>query len=251
MRGWVAEWSNAHAWKACLPQGNQGSNPCPSAIALVRLLAVLLTFATTALAQENIATEPPSFEMAKRQFESRKINEAIATLDAAEQKEGPTGKTLDLRGTIALEQGNQDEAAKLYRAAFDKDKSNLGHLHFGDLLLRQKKFADAREAYRAGTKATDILGIYERLRFGILLTYLAEKNDADAQEALGEIRFPSETGAYYYAQAAWAYAHGQTRDAEKWIKRCEDIFGKRVTPWFARALFEMGWTKTKPPASAD
>ena len=29
--GWVAEWSNAHAWKACLPQGNQGSNPCPSA----------------------------------------------------------------------------------------------------------------------------------------------------------------------------------------------------------------------------
>src|SRR5947209_7795132 len=30
VRGWVAEWSNAHAWKACLPQGNQGSNPCPS-----------------------------------------------------------------------------------------------------------------------------------------------------------------------------------------------------------------------------
>src|ERR1700730_3582527 len=29
--GWVAEWSNAHAWKACLPKGNQGSNPCPSA----------------------------------------------------------------------------------------------------------------------------------------------------------------------------------------------------------------------------
>src|SRR5260221_14736110 len=29
--GWVAEWSNAHAWKACLPQGNGGSNPPPSA----------------------------------------------------------------------------------------------------------------------------------------------------------------------------------------------------------------------------
>src|SRR5207249_7233371 len=29
--GWVAEWSNAHAWKACLPQGNEGSNPSPSA----------------------------------------------------------------------------------------------------------------------------------------------------------------------------------------------------------------------------
>src|SRR5450755_3960523 len=34
LHGWVAEWSNAHAWKACLPQGNQGSNPCPSATSL-------------------------------------------------------------------------------------------------------------------------------------------------------------------------------------------------------------------------
>ena len=30
--GWVAEWSIAHAWKACLPQGNAGSNPAPSAL---------------------------------------------------------------------------------------------------------------------------------------------------------------------------------------------------------------------------
>ena len=34
--GWVAEWSIAHAWKACLPQGNGGSNPPPSAPLIVR-----------------------------------------------------------------------------------------------------------------------------------------------------------------------------------------------------------------------
>ncbi|MFL6567870.1 MAG: tetratricopeptide repeat protein, partial [Chthoniobacterales bacterium] len=217
----------------------------------VRLLAILLTFAATAFAQENIATEPPSFEMAKRQFEAGKTSEAMATLDGVDRKMGATGKTLDLRGSIAVEQGQIDEAAKMFTAASEKEKNNLGSLHRGDLLLRQKKFAEAREVYRGGTKLTDILGIYERLRFGILLTYLAEKKDAEAQEALGEIRFPSESGAYYYAQAAWAYAHGQTRDAEKWIKRCEDIFGKKVTPWFARELYEMGWSKTKPPTSAD
>ena len=33
--GWVAEWSIAHAWKACLPQGNGGSNPPPSAILII------------------------------------------------------------------------------------------------------------------------------------------------------------------------------------------------------------------------
>ena len=31
-RGEMAEWLKAHAWKACIPQGIQGSNPCLSAI---------------------------------------------------------------------------------------------------------------------------------------------------------------------------------------------------------------------------
>ena len=37
-KGWVAEWSIAHAWKACLPKGNGGSNPPPSAALIVRTL---------------------------------------------------------------------------------------------------------------------------------------------------------------------------------------------------------------------
>ena len=28
----MAEWLKAHAWKACLPKGNAGSNPAPSAM---------------------------------------------------------------------------------------------------------------------------------------------------------------------------------------------------------------------------
>jgi hypothetical protein len=32
LRGEMAEWLKAHAWKACIPQGIQGSNPCLSAI---------------------------------------------------------------------------------------------------------------------------------------------------------------------------------------------------------------------------
>ena len=31
----MAEWLKAHAWKACIPQGIQGSNPCLSAIPLL------------------------------------------------------------------------------------------------------------------------------------------------------------------------------------------------------------------------
>jgi hypothetical protein len=33
--GEMAEWLKAHAWKACIPQGIQGSNPCLSAISFL------------------------------------------------------------------------------------------------------------------------------------------------------------------------------------------------------------------------
>ena len=40
--GWVAEWSIAHAWKACIPKGIGGSNPPPSAsIVFMRLSGFL------------------------------------------------------------------------------------------------------------------------------------------------------------------------------------------------------------------
>ena len=30
--GGMSEWSNEHAWKACIPRGIMGSNPIPSTI---------------------------------------------------------------------------------------------------------------------------------------------------------------------------------------------------------------------------
>jgi hypothetical protein len=39
-RGEMAEWLKAHAWKACIPQGIQGSNPCLSAIFLGHFASV-------------------------------------------------------------------------------------------------------------------------------------------------------------------------------------------------------------------
>ncbi|MDQ6861528.1 MAG: tetratricopeptide repeat protein [Verrucomicrobiota bacterium] len=216
------------------------------------MLVALLIFAAPAFAQEgSVPLDAQTLEQARRQFESGKTPEAIAALDALDAKSGPSGRSLDLRGRILYEKGQLDAAEKLFSEALEKDKASLARLHLGDVFLARKKFPQARDTYRAGTKETNILGVYERLRFGMLLSYLGEKNDADAQEALGQIRFPSETGAYYFAQAAWAYGHGQTRDAEKWIKRCEEIFGGKVSPWFAGRFYDMGWTKTKAAASAD
>lgn len=208
------------------------------------LFLFLLLFALVARGAENL-------DRAKEEFQDGKFAEALAALDNLEKSSGPTGRTIDLRGRILMEQGQLDEAAKLFAGAHAKDPSSLGQLHLGDLLLRQKKYADAREAYRVATKATSLLPLYERLRFGILLTFLGEKDEAAAQQALDMIKFPSESGAYYFAQAAWAFAHEQKRDGEKWIKRADEIYSPKLTLWFKRWLYDFGWTKDKPPVSAD
>ena len=73
----------------CALTGTRGSNPRPSAIQLlVRLSAILLGLATPLLAQDTNALDNSSLEQAKRQFESGHANEAIATLDSFEQRNG-------------------------------------------------------------------------------------------------------------------------------------------------------------------
>ncbi len=220
---------------------------------MIRPLFCLLLFllATIVPAADPALIAAAALERAKQEFQEGKFAEALATLDELEKKGEPSGRSMDLRGRIRMEQGQFDEAARLFEAAHEKNPASLARLHLGDLLLRQKKFAEAREAYRSATKATNILAVFERLRFGVLLTYLGEKDDAGAQHALAQIKFPSESGAYYYGQAAWSYAQGQKRDAEKWVKRAEEIYGTKLTTWFARWLYEFGWTKTKPTLSGD
>ena len=220
---------------------------------MFRSLLLLLLVAITPLlrAADPNSGSSPSLDRAKHEFQDSKFAEALATLDELEKSTEPTARSLDVRGRIYMEQGQLEKAAEFFHAAQAKDPTSPGRLHLGDLLMRQKKYSEARETYRVGTKETNLLPSYERLRFGILLTYLAEKDDAGAQQALDMIKFPSESGAYYYAQAAWAFAHGQKRDGDKWIKRASEIYAPHLTAWFARWVHDFGWTKNKPALSGD
>ncbi|HJX24848.1 MAG TPA: hypothetical protein VJ252_01725, partial [Chthoniobacterales bacterium] len=113
----------------------------------------------------------------------------------------------------------------------------------------QKKFAEARDIYEALLREKNILVSNERLRFGVLMAYLGEHNDQGAQSALQRMGFPTQTPAYYYAQAAWGFAHGKDVEAKKWIDAAAKIFDANAIPWFAHPLYEFGWIKKKPPAT--
>jgi len=213
-------------------------------------LLLLLSACVISAAEQNLAGID-SVASAKREFQNGKLDSAMTILQEAEKRGIRTGRSLDLHGCILMEQGKFDEAIKLFEAARESDRSTYGQLHTGDTLRRQQKWEEARAAYQAAAKETNILLTMERLRFGIFMTYLGAKDEERARNACEQITFPTESAAYYYAQAAWAFAHGSNRDGQNWIKRAQEIHPPKSTAWFARHLYDFGWLKSKPPLVAD
>ena len=232
----------------CALIGTRGSNPRPSAT--LALVVLLIGLAGTAAAQSP-STRINPIDSAQRAYQSGKLDEAFAILDDAEKRGIRTAKTLDIRGRALMEQGKYAEAIQAFQAAQQTDPIVFGRQNIGDALMRQKRFEEARAAYQAASKTSNVLVVNERLRFGTLLSYLGMMDEEGAQQALDALPFPTETAAYYYAQAAWAFAHGNTREGRKWIARAESIHKPRSRAWFARHLYEFGWLKKKPPLTLE
>ena len=216
---------------------------------------LLIALASAAMIAVATAAEPntpgvDAIQAANREFMAGQFDRALATLDQAGEP-AKSAFALDLRGCILMEQGKLAEAVEVFKAAHEAEPRSGARLHMGDALLRQGKWEEARDVYQTAAKETNILMHHERLRFATLMSYLGQKDDAGAQQALNHIFFPTESAAYYYAQAAWAFAHGERRSGDKWIRRAGDIFPEKSTAWFARHLYERGWIKAKPPLTAE
>ncbi len=217
------------------------------------LIATVACFATmlSVAAQQKISGADPLAD-ATSEARAGHLEAALAAVAAAEKSGASASNVLSLRGVIHLEQEKLDEAVAELRAAHAKDPALIGpRFHLGDALLRQKKWEEARTAYSEMAKETNVLILNERLRYAVLLTYLGPKDDAGAKAALDRLVFPTESPAYYYAQAAWAFAHDSKSAGEKWIKTAAKMFEEKQTAWFARPLYDFGWIKNKPPIPLD
>ena len=220
----------------------------------MRALIAVFAFLASALlvtAEEKIPSADP-LTVASREMLAGRPEAALAALAVGEKDGALDGKTLSLRGSIRLEQGKFEEAIADFRAAREKDMTMPSpRIHLGDAFLRQKKWEEARAAYAEVLRVTNMIILSERLSYGILLTHLAEKNEAEAKTALERVVFPTESPAYYYAQAAWAFAHDNNKAGVKWLKTADKIFDEKQIAWFARPLYDFGWIKTKPPLVLD
>lgn len=187
-------------------------------------------------------------EAAKTDYASGHLDSALTKLDQRDQVKGASAESFDLRALILLEQGKLDPAEQAVNEAHELQPTLFApRLHLGDILLRKKKYADARDVYAKLASETNILISNERARYGLLLASLGLHDAPAAERALGNIKFPTETAAYYFAQAAAEFAHGNEGSAKKWMATAHQIFEAPSLYWFERPLYDLGWLKNKPP----
>ncbi|MEP7014353.1 MAG: hypothetical protein ABI925_02830 [Verrucomicrobiota bacterium] len=216
----------------------------------VGVALLFLAIANALAAQNDFSGLTNELGAAREQFARGKLDAALAILDRLD-KSHRTFESLDLRGCIYLEAGKLEEATKAFEAAHGiKFEAFAPKIHLADTLLRQKKFEEAGREYEQLTSINAPMWP-EYARFGLLLTYLAQHDDPLAKRAFATIPFPTETAAYYYAQAAWGFAHGEKSEPQKWINSAKKIFDASKTSWFDRALFQFGWIKKKPAPAID
>jgi hypothetical protein len=79
------------------------------------------------------------------------------------------------------------------------------------------------------------------VQFKIIFANLLQGKPDAAKPVLDAMKFPSNTAAYYYAQAAWAFFHKNQKDGSYWSNEGLKVFGLGSCLSFYDSLAQVGW----------
>lgn len=211
---------------------------------LALCLIVPLTISPAAAKDPEVLT--PAFRQrmidAITAYRQKDFDTAKVKVEEAERVQPNTTAAANMQGAIAMELNDYDEARAAFERALEIDpdffpaKFNLCEIPF-----QKKQYGEARELYKK-LPTTDS-SQSELVQYKIFMTYLLQKMEKEAQETLDAIKFPSDTPAYYFAHAAWNFAHENRKEAESWVQSATRIFPPHVNLIFAETLEELGWLK--------
>lgn len=215
--------------------------------ALAGFAIVVLT--TVALAQtdegqKSAALSPIQQQQLRQTLERASSELADRDFDAAEKLANraaelapDTAPILNLYGAIATERENYDEA----RTYFEKALAKQPNYFPAEYNLVETRFME-KEYSEAASRFIDLLVKYpenELLEYKIFLAFLLMDRPEDADKWLGRIKYPGETPAWYYAQAAKEVSEGNKKKAHELLDGARYIF-KGQTQLYDQSLKDVG-----------
>lgn len=211
----------------------------PKAIGVSILLAVRL-----AVSAEISVTA--SYDEAIAAYRAGNYEQALNCLDkleALDLKPPTHAEVQNLRALILMRECDYEAAESVLEGALELDPSlSNAKFNLAEIPFMNRDWVEARKRFErilveeSGDLGTDVR---ELVRFKIFLTFLLERNDAAAEEAMKN--WEQTRPAVYYARAAIARNHGREEEARKWQIEAISKFGEATNKLYAESFYEVGW----------
>jgi len=205
---------------------------------------------------ERLTRAQADLARAERAYRRRDLEGAWQLLDRVDLTAPNQAVSYNLRGEILLDQGKTDEAETALRKALAADPQLLAARHnLARVPFAKKDYATARKELEALLGA--ISGGKEKqrewlIRYEIFLTLLLEGREGVAQKAMDDFKMMDDSPALYYAQAAWAFQHGNLKQGNNWVANASNLYSTELNRAFAAPFADLGWVSnaTAPPGSS-
>ncbi len=183
-------------------------------------------------------------------YRAKDLKTAKARIDEAEKIQPGTTAAANMSGAIAMELEQYEAAKTDFERALAIDPTFFpAQFNLTEIPFQQKKYAEARTMLEA-LAPLDSDG-KELVEYKVFLTYLLEGQNDVAAKRLEAIKFPSDTPAYYFAHAAWEFAHDNRNEAQSWVQSSSRIFKPHQNAIFAETLEELGWLTRKASVTSE
>ncbi|MEO7165955.1 MAG: tetratricopeptide repeat protein [Spartobacteria bacterium] len=203
---------------------------------------------------DRFAQAQADFGKAERAFRQRDYEGAMQLLEQVETVAPNQAVSANLRGRILLEEGKPAEAETALRHALEFDPQFIdARLNLAEVAFRKHDYEGSRQQLEALLGATSG-GKAQRqreqlIRYQIFLTLLLQAREGAAQKALEDFKMMDDTPALYYAQAAWAFQHGNLKQAQNWVANAANLFSAELNRTYAASFSGLGWVENAEPAA--
>lgn len=200
---------------------------------------------------ERVARAQTDLARAERAYRQGDLQSAWRLLDQVDATAPNQAVTYNLRGEILLDQGKIDPAEAAFRNALSADSQLVAaRYNVARVFFARKNYAIARKEFE------ELLGAIsggkeprreQLIRYQIYLTLLLEGREGAAQKAMDEFKMMDGSPALYYAQAAWAFQHGNPRQGKNWVVNASNLYSTELNRAFAAPFLDLGWVSNAAP----
>ncbi len=159
-------------------------------------------------------------------FNDKKYDSAISKIDAIKAEGEDAAFLTNLKGAAYTKKKDYAEAKRNFEKALELAPGMFAaHFNMGEVDFLQGNYEAALSKFQTMLDADPR---NELLQFKVFMCYLLMEDDRSAQRALARIKYPGDTPAWYYAQAAYEHKKGNKSKASEYLSGARYIFAGKT-----------------------